>query len=298
LLRVEKGEPEWRPVPAIKRRPVTAQVSEESKLTPEVVEKMKEYLAAHEGEIAGPRNKDPGSIFGGDEVHEIQTGQPFDEVQEHKSQPHEGGSGDSGNEAVVADVGLVTNRCDDIVHDRVGNELEVKSEVKTEVVEVKDHKEDAKEDSVKDPKDGDGGTDKEAIPEIGNITTKATDQHDESIAFILLKDKEAVMENGKMLGEAAKVEVDGDVAIIEVSEEVAKSELTVEKMKGDEIAAEIPTIASEDGKVKEKKEKEEKEIKGDEITAEVLTIANDAETTKEGNEKKEEKEKEEDEARG
>ena len=262
MLRVEKGEPEWRPVPAVKRRSATAQTTEEAKFTPKVVEKMKEFLAATEGKTVGPRNQVPVSIYGRDDANEVQTGQPFDEAQDHKSKPHEDGSGDAVNEA-VAEFDVNTSHSGDAVHDGVNNEAELEAEVKTELVEVEDHQDDAMENSVKELEDGGvkelevggGGTDKEAIPETDNGTTKATGNHGEGVLSVQLKDKVAVLlENGKKPVEAAKMEVDGNVAPIEVSKKAAKDELTAEKVKGHEITAEVPAMANGDEKEKEKEE--------------------------------------------
>ena len=254
-MRVEKGDPEWRPVPDIRRRPAPSQASDSTKTADEVLqlstEDVIEILASVTAMI-DTENKDNNPVQDGDKVDRAETGQPLDEAPEHKSESKEGGSDDATKEA-VPDIGADTDDGGDAVHIAVENEAGVENEVKTELMKVEDHVEDTTGGNAKELKDGDGGTDKAAIPETDNSATKAPDHHGEGVLSTQLKDKEAVVEKGEKPVKDAKVEVPTGI-----SEEAAETELEMGKMKEDEITVKVPTTAKE-----EKEEtKEEKEDKG------------------------------------
>ncbi|KAH6641033.1 hypothetical protein F5144DRAFT_641677 [Chaetomium tenue] len=268
LMRVEKGDPEWRPAPDIRRRPAASQASDATKAADVVLELSTEAVVEILASVTAMiefEHKDTGPVQDGDRVDGAETAQPLDEVQEHKSESKEGGSDDAAKEA-VPDIGADTDSGGDVVHTAVDNDAGVDNEIKTEVVKVEDHVEDTKGGSAKELEDGDGGTDKEAIPETDNGGAKATDHHGESVLSIQLKDKQALVEKGEKLVEDAKVEVDDSVTPTGVSEETADRELVVGKMKEDEVAVKIPTTAGEGREAKEEKEevKEEKEEAMDE----------------------------------
>ncbi|KAH6850674.1 hypothetical protein B0I37DRAFT_404448 [Chaetomium sp. MPI-CAGE-AT-0009] len=211
LMRVEKGEPEWRPVPDIRRRPAPIQASGENlKNTPETLQKnaegVTENSAANGGEITGPQDKDKGSIRDEDGVEGVQMGEPLDKVQEHESEKHEGGSSGPVDET-VADVGEGKGRCADDVRGVVENETMMEGEAKTEALEVKVHNKAAKEGSIEELKLGNEITDK-VIHGTDKDTAKGMGHHGEGSVPIQNKNEEILMEDGVKQAEAVKVEVE------------------------------------------------------------------------------------------